>query len=169
LELAFWINAVVTGARPEKAQSVGIDGLGYTVVLERLAKVEKVVPGRVGGNKTARQVEAGMVVNSEQESLFTLSRPPLLDGAVVLPEFADGCAAEAPVDALFTRRKDNQVGEVEFDVCLNGGTSAFESAKAFQLVGDKLEVGRVLHGQKAFEEVVNFGGPETATAASAGF
>jgi len=30
-----------------------------------------------------------MVINRQQEGLFFVGRPPLVDGGVVLPEFAD--------------------------------------------------------------------------------
>jgi len=57
---------------------------------------------------------------------------------------------------------------VGFDVALNGGTGAGESAKAHKFIADKLVVGRVLHRQEASEEGVNFGRPETVAVASAG-
>ena len=95
--------------------------------------------------------------------------PPLVDGAVVLPEFADGGAAEPAIDTLLSGRERYQVGEVKFDVGLDARTRPNKAAEAFQLVGDKLEVGRVLNGQEAFEKGMDLGGPEAAVVASARF
>lgn len=39
-------------------------------------------------------IEAGAVINSE-EDLFMIGGPPMVDGAVVLREFAEACAAKA--------------------------------------------------------------------------
>jgi len=47
------------------------------------------VPSGIGANKGAGQVFAGMIIHGEQEGLFLLGRPPLVNGGIVLPEFAD--------------------------------------------------------------------------------
>ncbi len=169
LELAFGVGVVAARTRPEKAQAVGVDDLGNAVGLERLAEVEEVVPCRVGGDEAARHVEAGMIVDGEQERLFAGGGPPLVDGAVVLPKFADGGAAEPAIDTLLSGRERYQVGEVKFDVGLDARTRPNKSTEAFQLVGDKLKVRRVLNGQEAFEKGVDLGGPEAAVVASARF
>ncbi len=166
LELALGVDAIIAGTGAEKAQSVGVDHLWDAVGLERLAKVQEVVPGRVGGDEAAREVQAGMVINGEQENLFGGGRPPLVNGAVVLPEFADGRATEAPVNTLLLWRGDDKMREVALDVSLGGGAGTFESAKAFHLIADKLVVGRVLKGQELLEEGMDPRGPE-ATAVPA--
>jgi len=168
LELAFGVGVVIAGTWPEKTQAVGVNDLGDAARLEGLAEVQEVVPGRVGGDETPRHVEAGMVVNGEQEGLLVRRRPPLVDGAVVLPEFSDLGAAEASIDTIPSWWRRDEVGEVAFDVGLDGRTGAGEEAKAFEFVADKLVVGRVLHGQETFEEGADFGGPEAMAVASAG-
>ena len=110
-----------------------------------------------------------MIIDSEQERLFAGGGPPLVDGAVVLPEFADGGAAEPAIDTLLSGRERNEMGEVAFDVGLDARTRPDKAAEAFEFVGDKLEVGWVLNGQEAFEKSVDLGGPEAAAIASARF
>ena len=88
-----------------------------------------------------------------------MSRPPLVDRAVVLPEFADVSTAETPVGALLGRRRWNQVGEVGFDVGFDGGAGSLEVAQSVHFVGDELIIGRALQGQEALEEINNFGRP----------
>src|ERR1043165_2041505 len=46
------------------------------------------VPSGVGGYESGTHELAGVVVHSEQEGLLVLSGPPLMDGGIVLPEFA---------------------------------------------------------------------------------
>jgi hypothetical protein len=49
----------------------------------------KMIPSGVGGNKDGAQKFAGMIIDGEQQGLFFVSRPPLMDGGIVLPEFID--------------------------------------------------------------------------------
>ena len=80
------------------------------------AEVAEVVPGGVGGDEGARKVEPGVIVNGEQQGLLGGGRPPLVDGTVMLPEFADVGAAEAPVGPRLARAGGHQVGKVCLDV-----------------------------------------------------
>jgi len=73
------------------------------VSLEGFTEVLEVVPGGVAFDEASCDVEAGAVVDGEDECLFAGSGPPLVDGAVVLPEFANVGAAKAAVGALFGR------------------------------------------------------------------
>jgi hypothetical protein len=159
LELAARIGVMVAGAWPEEAQGVGIDRLGQTVALECLAKMLEVIPCGIALNEAARDKQARTVINGEQQGLLVRCRPPLVDRAVVLPEFADVSAAEAPIGALLGRKRGNQVGEVGFDVGFDGGAGSLEVALSFQFVGDELIVGRALHGQEALEEIDDLGRP----------
>lgn len=74
------------------------------------------VPRGVSLDETPGHAEAGTVVNSEQQGLFVGGGPPLVDRAVMLPEFADIGAAETPVSARLALGLWNQVGEMLFDV-----------------------------------------------------
>ncbi len=69
----------------EQGQAVSIKGHRQAVQDERAAEVLEVVPSSVRGNKDGGQEFAGMVIDREQESLFVIGGPPLMDGGVVLP------------------------------------------------------------------------------------
>jgi len=97
LELTLGIAVVVAGAWTKEAEPIGVDGFRETVRLECVAEVVEVVPGGLGGDKTACNVEAGVIVNGEQKDLFGERGPPLVDGTVVLIKFADSRTAEAAV------------------------------------------------------------------------
>ena len=116
LELAFWVSAIIVGTRAEEAQSVGVDDFGDAMGLERLAEVQEVTPGRVRGDEAPGHVEAGVVVDGEKKGLLARAGPPLVNGTVVLPKFADTGAAEASIDSNLFRRGGNEVREMDFDV-----------------------------------------------------
>ena len=46
------------------------------------------VPGGIGGDEDGAQEFAGVVIDGQQEGLLVLGGPPLVDGGIVLPEFA---------------------------------------------------------------------------------
>ena len=94
---------VVTGTRSKKAEPIGVDGVWQSVPLEGFAEVLKVVPSGVTFDEAACDVEPGAVVDGEEQGLFARSGPPLMDGAVVLPEFSNVCAPKAAICALFGR------------------------------------------------------------------
>jgi hypothetical protein len=121
-----------------------VDGLGDAVVLEEGAEVAEVVPSGVGGHKTPAEVEARVIIGGEQQDLLGRGRPPLVDGAVVLPELANISAVEASVGPVLARAGGHQVGEVRLDVGHDVGAGAFEPAEPLQLVGHKLIVRRTL-------------------------
>ena len=86
LEFAPGIAVVAAGAWSEEAEGIGIDGLGQAPDLEGRAEVLEVVPSGVGLHETAGEVEAGVVIDGEQQGLLGGGGPPLVDGTVVLPE-----------------------------------------------------------------------------------
>ena len=61
--------------------------------------MEKVSPSGVARDESSGDVETGVVVESEQESLFFGPWPPLVDGTVVLEEFTEAGATKAAIDA----------------------------------------------------------------------
>lgn len=63
LELAFRIAVVVAGTWSEETQPVGINGFRQSMGFKGAAEVAEVVPGSLGGDETARNIEAGMVIN----------------------------------------------------------------------------------------------------------
>lgn len=161
---------VIAGAGAKKTQAVGIDGLRNSVIFKGGAEVGEVVPCGVGRNETPGDIEAGMVVNAEQENLLGRGGPPLVNRAVMLPEIADFGAAEAPVGAGFSFGSGNEVRKMSFDESLDTGPSAGEAAEAQQFVTDELVIGRILERQKAFQKSKNLGRPgaEVVSATGAG-
>jgi len=131
--------------------------------------VAEVVPGGVGGHEAARDVATGVIIDGEQQDLFVRCPPPLVDGTVVLPEFADVGAAETPVRPGLALRDGHKMCEVRFDISFDIGACALETAKPLHFIGHELIVGWVLQGQEAFEEGVNVRRPRAAMVSAAGF
>ena len=168
LELAARVGVMIAGAWPEQTQGVGIDRLGQAVTLEGLAEMLEVIPGGVSLDEAAGDKQTLAVINGKQQGLFVRGRPPLVDRTVMLPEFADVGAAEAPVGALFGCGRGNQMGKVGFDVGFDAGAGSLEVAKPLHFVGDELIVGRALHGQEALEEFEDRRRPLLTPVSSAG-
>ena len=168
LEFAFRIAVVVAGTGPEEAQTVGVDDLGQAPGSEGFAEVFEVVPGRVRLDETAGEVEAGMVVHGEQEGLLGGGRPPLVDGTVVLPKFADAGATEAAIDPGLACRGGHQMGVAGLDVGLHRGARPDQAAEPFQLIRDELVVGRILQRQELQQQAMSLGRPVLAPVAAAG-
>ena len=168
LELALGVAVIAAGTRTEEAQRVGVDGLGDPVILEEGAEVAEVVPSGVGGHKTPAEVEARVIIDGEQQDLLGRGRPPLVDGAIVLPEFANMGAAEASVGPVFARAGGHQMGEVRLDVGFDVGAGAFEPAEPLKLIGYELIVRRTLQGQEAFQKGNGLCWPWSVMAAATG-
>ncbi len=156
------------GAGAEEAECVGVDGLGDAVALEGFAEVLEVGPGGVAGDEAAGDVEAGVVVDGQEEGLFFGAGPPLVDGAVVLEEFAETGAAEAAVGARFFPDRRDEIGKVGFDVGFDAGSGAFEAVEAQEFVGDELEVAGGLERDEFAQEGDGGLGPGGALVTAAG-
>ena len=87
------------------------------------------------------------------------SGPPLVDGFVVLIEFADPRPAEPTVSPQLALRGWHQIRQVGFDVGLDTGSGALEATESFHFIRHELIVGRFLQGQKDFQEGFDHGGP----------
>lgn len=135
---------------------------------ECLSKVSEVVPGRVALHESTRDIETRAVIDGEEQGLLRRGRPPLMDGAVVLPEFADMGAAEPPVNAGLALRGGHEMGVVGLDVGFHRRTCSCEAAEPKEFVGDELVVGWGLEGKELLEESFGLGGPLPAPSAAAG-
>ena len=62
----------------------------------------EVIPSGVGGDEDRTQELAGMIIHGEQQGLLGRGRPPLVDGGIVLPQFAE--AGTFPAAAGFGTR-----------------------------------------------------------------
>ncbi len=89
LKLRAGVAAIGGGLMAEQGQTIGVEGYGPTVDGESVAEVLEVVPGGVGRNKDGRQELTRVVINRKEEGLLIGGGPPLMDGGVVLPQFAD--------------------------------------------------------------------------------
>ena len=129
LKLALWVAVVGAGTWAKKTERIGINGLGDAVSFKGATEVREVIPSGVGGDETARDIEAGMVVQSEKKNLLLRSGPPLVNGAIVLPKLTDIGAAKTPVTTLAWRRWRKQMREMFFAVSLHAGTSTDKAEK----------------------------------------
>jgi hypothetical protein len=71
----------------EEAESVGVYHQGKAVPEKETAEMLEMIPCRIGGDKDRAQEFAGMVIHGQQQGLLLISRPPLMDGGIVLPQF----------------------------------------------------------------------------------
>lgn len=167
LKLALWVRAVAAGAETKKAERIGINSLGDAVVFKGAAEVAKVVPSGVCDDETRGDIEAGMIVHREQENLLVRGRPPLMDGAVVLPKFADVGPAKTAVGANARRRSRKKMREVFFEISLNAGACADEAVKSLEFIRHELEIGRAREGQKLLQKSEDVARPERTMRATA--
>lgn len=70
LKLAFGIAMIMAGTRTEKAEAVGIDRLRDAVRFKGGAEVREVIPSGIRGDESSCEIEAGMVIDGQQERLF---------------------------------------------------------------------------------------------------
>lgn len=116
LELADGIGMIVAGTGPEQTQRIGIDAQGNAPLLEQTSEVFEVVPGRVRRDKASPKGQPGTVVHAQQQDLLGGGRPPLVDAAVVLPEFTHAGATKTPVYLSFAFRGRDQMGQVSLRI-----------------------------------------------------
>ena len=73
----------------KEAEAVGIDHQWQAVPEKEAAKVLKVIPSSVGGDKDGTQKFSRMIIDRQEQGLFFLGGPPLVNGGIVLPQFID--------------------------------------------------------------------------------
>jgi hypothetical protein len=136
----------------KEAQAIGIDGQGQIVLEKETAKMFEVIPRCIGGDKDSTQEFSGMIVDREQKGLLVRRRPPLVDGGIVLPEFAE--AGTFPATASFRTpfREADEVGKMRTDKSGDGFAVAFEAEADFQFIGGQLKIGRFLQWHKILEK-----------------
>jgi len=129
-------------------------------VLEKeSAKMFEVIPGGVGGDKDRAQEFAGMIIDGEQEGLLFLGRPPLVDGRIVLPEFADAGAFPSSAGFGTWFGLADKFGKACPGKGGHGWAVAFETRASFQFIGHELKIGRFLQRQELLEEANGLGRP----------
>lgn len=88
LKLGTGIPVIGHGIMAKKAEAIGIDDQRYAVPEKETAKMLKMIPRRIGRDKDCAQKFSGMIINGQQQGLLVGGRPPLVDGGIMLPEFA---------------------------------------------------------------------------------
>ena len=165
LELGTGIAVIGHGIMAKEAQAVGINDQRQGVLEKEPAKMLEMIPGGVGGDKDRAQELAGMIIHGEQEGLLRRGGPPLVDGGVVLPEFAQpGTLPAAPGVGAWGWLAD-EVGEVGADKGGDRLAMPPETEAAGQFIGHQLKVGRFLQRDKSFEELAGFRRPGWPVAA----
>jgi hypothetical protein len=142
--------------------------LWQTVAFEGFAEVLKVVPCGVRFDETSCHAEAGAVVGGEHQGLLGGGRPPLVDGAIMLPELADVGAAKTPIGACFGFELRDEMSEMVFNIILDRRTGSLEAMQPLHFVGDELEIRWNLQGQETHEEFDDMSGPCLAMVAATG-
>jgi len=166
LELRARIAAIARGLVAKQGQAIGIKSYGQAVMGKGAAEVLEVVPGGVGRNKAGSQEFARVVIDGQQEGLLIDGRPPLVDGRVVLPQFAQASPFPAAAGPGSGPERADQQREVTAGVGGDGFAVALESEAGGQFIGDELIVGRPLEGQEGLQELLNLGGPDNAMVAA---
>ncbi len=159
LELAAGLDLRLGAGGAKEAQSVGVDGGRKSVSLERGAEVTEMCPSGVGRHETARDQFAGVIVLCENEGLFLLAGPPLMDGTVVLPKLADLGALPASPGTWQGGRRGQKVREMSGDMANHGGAGADEAKARLEFISDQSAVQRLASGQECLQESRDLLGP----------
>jgi|ERR1017187_3087032 hypothetical protein len=119
----------------------------------------EMIPGRIGGDKDRAQKFSRMIIDGQEQGLLVGAWPPLMDGGIVLPEFAQAGAFPSAAGFGARFRLADEVGEMRSDKSGDRLTMAFETETAGQFIGHQLKVGRFLQGDKIFKELAGLRGP----------
>ena len=159
LELRTGITIIGHGIMTKQAQAIGVNGQRQAMLQEEATEMFEVIPGCIGRNKDRAQEFSRMIIDREQEGLFVLGRPPLVDGGIVLPELAQTGAFPATAGFGTPFREEDKVGEMSSDKRGDGFAVALEAKADRQFIGSELKVGRLLERYKIFEESAGFWRP----------
>ena len=143
----------------KEAQAIGIDNQRQAMLEQEPAKMLKMIPRGIGGDEDRAQKLSRMIIDGQQQGLLGGGRPPLVDGRIVLPEFAQ--AGTFPAAAGFGARfwLAEEIGKMRSDKSGDRLTMAFETEAEGQFIGCQLKVGRFLQRDESFEELAGFRGP----------
>jgi hypothetical protein len=100
-----------------------------------------------------------MIIDGEQEGLLFAGRPPLVDGRIVLPEFADAGAFPSPAGFGTRFGLADKFWKAGSGKGGNRLAVAFETKAGFELIGHELKIGRFLQRQELLEESNGFRRP----------
>ena len=126
----------------------------------------EVIPGRIGGDKDRAQKFSRMIIDGQQQGLLGGGWPPLVDGRIVLPEFAQAGAFPTPPCFGARFRLADEVGEMGSDKGGDRLPMAFETEAGGEFIGHQLKVGRFLQRDKIFQELAGLRRPSWPVAAT---
>jgi hypothetical protein len=95
LEFRTGITIIGHGIMTKEAEAVGVHDQWQIMLEKEPAKMLKMIPSRIGGDKDRAQKLSGMVIDGQEQGLLVSSGPPLVDGGVMLPEFTQAGAFPA--------------------------------------------------------------------------
>ena len=166
LELGTGIAVIGHGIMAKEAQAVGMDDQRQGVLDEEPAKMLEMIPGGAGGDKDRAQEFSRMIIHGRQQGLFGGGRPPLVDGGVVLPEFAQPGAFPAATGFGAWGWLADEVGEMGADKGGDRLAMPLETKAGGQFIGHQLKIGRFLQRNKIFEKLAGFRWPSWPVAAT---
>jgi len=143
----------------KEAQAVSVHDHRQAVPEKEAAKMLEMIPSGVGGDKDRAQEFAGMIIDGQQQGLLFIGGPPLVDGGIVLPQFIDVGAFPTPPGFGTRFGLADEVRKVGSGKSGHRLSMALESEAGCQLVGDQLEVGRLLERNELLEEGDGFRRP----------
>ena len=109
-----------------------------------------------------------MIIHCQQQGLLFIGWPPLVDGRVVLPEFAQTGTFPAATGFGAWGRLADEVGEMGADKGGDRWSMPLETEAAGQFIGHQLKVGRFLQRDKISEELAGLRWPSWPVAATGG-
>jgi hypothetical protein len=107
-----------------------------------------------------------MIIDGQQQGLLGGGWPPLVDGRIVLPEFAQAGAFPTPPCFGARFRLADEVGEMGSDKGGDRLPMAFETEAGGEFIGHQLKVGRFLQRDKIFQELAGLRRPSWPVAAT---
>ena len=78
LELRTGIAVICHGIMTKETEAIGVDDQRQGVLKKEAAKMFKVIPSGVGGDKDHAQEFAGMIIHGQQQGLLFLGGPTLM-------------------------------------------------------------------------------------------
>jgi len=153
LELRAGIPIIGHGIMAKEAQAISVNDQRQAVLQQEPAKMLEVIPSCIGGDEDRAQKFSRMIIDGQQQGLLGGGGPPLVDGRIVLPQFAQAGAfpTAAGLEARFGLA--DEVGEMRSDKGGDGLPMAFETEAGGQFIRHQLKVGRFLQRDKIFEEL----------------
>ena len=80
LKLGTRIPVIGHGIMAKEAEAVGVYHHRQVVLEKEAAKMLEMIPSGVGGDKDRAEKFAGMIIDGQQQGLFFIGGPPLVDG-----------------------------------------------------------------------------------------